>query len=163
MAQDFRLEQINQILERLTLDDIHYTNVRGKYSRVRSIIQKVAIISGALSATLTSSGIGVALTGSGAIIGLPISVVGSIIALLSIGLGVGVKSLSRKITKHDRTIQLIESKRSTISNLLSKALSDDKIDDLEFTLITHEFESYNNLRMEIRRKSISPSGSKTGI
>ena len=150
MGHQFRLDQVNQILEKLESDDLHYTGVRGRYSKV----------SGGLSAALTSAGVATMLIGPGAVVGLPVSVVGSIIALVSVGLGVGIKSLSRKITKHDRTIQLIESKKSTIANLLSKALSDDIVDEREFTIITHEFESYNNLRMEIRHKSGSKKSSK---
>ena len=159
-AQDFRLESINKILERLELDNTHYTNVRNRYSKVRSIIQKVAMLSGGASALLTSAGIATILTGPGVVIGAPISVVGSVVGTVSVGLGAVIKYLSRKITKHDRTIQLIESKKGTISNLMSKALSDNVIDEREYTLIIDENESYNTLRMQIRRRGDAKSSSK---
>jgi hypothetical protein len=63
------------------------------------------------------------------------------------------KKLTVKVSKHERTIQLIKSKQNSINDLVSKALSNDKIDEEEFTFIMSELSKYNTLKSEIRVKS----------
>ena len=152
-GSSFRLHKINSALGKLESEEEHYSHVRKKYARARSVFQKTAVIAGTLSAVLTASGIGTTLTGPGVIVGVPLSAVGGILGLLSAWCGVVTKRLSKKISKHEKTIQLAKSKANTINDLVSKALSDDVIDEREFELIMRECEKYSKLKSAIRQKS----------
>jgi len=132
----------------------HYEKVRKKYARVRSIIQGTAVVSGTLSAALTASGIGTSLTGPGILVGVPLSAIRGVFGLLSASCGVATKRLTKKVSKHEKTIQLIKSKHNSIVDLISKALHNNAIDEKEFTLIMTELDKYEFLKNEIRKTSV---------
>ena len=149
-GDNFRLQKINLVLYKFNEDYKHYEGVRKKYSRTRSIVQATAVTTGSLSAILTVSGIGTSLTGPGIIVGVPLSAIGGFFGLVSAVFGIATKKLTKKISKHERTIQLIKSKQNSIADIVSKALKDNKIDDKEFELILNEVEKYNKLKASIR-------------
>ena len=149
-GENFRLNKVNMVLSQLDDELKHYEKVRKKYARVRSLIHGTAVISGGLSAVLTASGIGTSLTGPGIIVGIPLSAVGGILGLFSATFGMATKRLTKKVSKHEKTIQLIKSKHNSIADLISKALRDNSINEKEFTLIMTELDKYEALKNEIR-------------
>ena len=63
------------------------------------------------------------------------------------------KKMSLKIEKHEMIAMLAVSTLSTISSLISKALSDNSISDEEYSLILLEFETFTRMKEELRIKS----------
>ena len=72
--------------------------------------------------------------------------------LFSTAVGVSSIKLNKKVTKHEKTISLAESKHLSVSRLVSKALNDGSISDVEFNLILREIENYYSLKGQLRRE-----------
>ena len=60
------------------------------------------------------------------------------------------KNVSRKVTKHEKTVTVCESKINSLKDRISKALADDRISDEEFNNILAEMEKYHELKKDIR-------------
>ena len=69
--------------------------------------------------------------------------------------------MSLKIEKHEKIAILAVSSLNTISSPMSKALTDDKISDEEYSLILLEFETFTRMIEDLRIKS-KTSVEKTG-
>ena len=63
--------------------------------------------------------------------------------------------MSLKIEKNEKVTVLAVSSLNTISNLISKALSDDSNSDEEYSLILLEFEIFTRMEEDLRIKSKS--------
>ncbi|XP_031569334.1 uncharacterized protein LOC116303863 [Actinia tenebrosa] len=151
-AKNFRLNKANLILAYLEGQTKHYEKVRKKYVRARSTLHKIAITSGSISVVLKGSGVATSLAGLGIIVGVPLAGVGAACGIISaVATGI-MKKLSTKISKHDTTIALSRAKVNTITDLVSKALRDRKIDDIEFSLILAEEDKYEKLKTDMRNK-----------
>ena len=61
--------------------------MRKKYNRARGICTKISVSGGFISVLLSASGLGTSLTGFGAVVGVPLGVVGGVFGGLSIGFG----------------------------------------------------------------------------
>ena len=72
-----------------------------------------------------------------------------------------IKKMSLKIEKHEEIAMLAVSALNTISNLISKALSDDSISDQEYSLILLKFETFTRKKDDLRIES-KTSLEKTG-
>ena len=116
------------------------------------MFHNVSITTGSLSVALATSGLATSLTGPGAIVGIPLGAVGGVCGIISAFSAGMMKKLSAKISKHDTTIALSRAKANTIADLVSKALRDGKIDDVEFSLILAEEEKYEKLKAEVSDK-----------
>jgi len=150
LAENFRLNKANLILAHLQQQTKHYESVRKGYARAQNILQKTSITTGSLSVVLTTSGIATSVTGPGVVVGIPLGAVGGLCGIISAVTASVAKKLSGKISKHDSTISLSRAKANTIADLVSKALRDRKIDDVEFSLILAEEGKYEKLKAEIR-------------
>ena len=153
-GESFRLQKINMILSELGAEAKHYDSVRKKYNKTRSVTHAIALSSGTLSALLTSSGIATSLTGPGIVVGIPLSAIGGLCGIISAVATVATKKLTQKVSKHEKTTILCKSKINTISDLISKALHNNRIDENEFALIMAESNKYEQLKNEIRQKSV---------
>ena len=151
-GENFRLHKVNTVLSQLGSEIKHYENVRKKYAKIRGILHKTAVAAGTLSVILTGSGVATSLTGPGIVVGVPLSAVGGLLGLISASCTVFTKKLTKKVTKHENTIQLAKSKENSISDLVSKALSNNQIDEKEFALIMSELQKYETLKSSIRVK-----------
>ena len=63
-----------------------------------------------------------------------------------------IKMMSLTIEKYEKIAMLAVSALNTISNLISKALSDDTISDEEYSLILLEFETFAEKKEDLRIK-----------
>ena len=88
----------------------------------------------------------------GAVAGAPLAGIASLIGIASTTAGVGSGRLNTKVTKHEKTISLAESKHLSVSRLVSKALTDGEVSDVEFNLILREIENYYSLKGQLRRE-----------
>ena len=101
---------------------------------------------------LTSASLATLLTGTGAIVGAPIAGIAAVMGLFSTTAGVSSERLNKKVTKHEKTVSLAESKHLSVSRLVSKALTDGSISDVEFNLILREIDNYYSLKGLLRRE-----------
>ena len=63
-----------------------------------------------------------------------------------------IKKMSLKIEKHENIAMVAVSALNTIRCLISKALSDDSISDEEYSLILLEFETFTQMKEDLRIK-----------
>lgn len=151
-AQSYRLRRIDEIREVIEKERDERVALSNKYGR------SVAAI-GAINTVLVLTAMGFGASGIAAfstIIAPPVAMILGGIALSAAPLIlVGVqanKTLSLKKEKHEKIKILAEAKLSTISDLVSKALTDGYVSDEEFSLILRELEKFNHKKEEIRTK-----------
>ena len=82
----------------------------------------------------------------GGLAGVPISGVAALFGLVAVAFGIVGKKLSRKISKHEKTISFAEAKNRT-NRLVSKSFNDGGISDSEFKLILNEIEQYYQMKV----------------
>ena len=99
------------------------------------------------------TGLGISLSGIGVIVGAPLAGFAGLLRFISTAMTVGGKRFNIKITKHEKTVSLVESSALSISKLISKALNDCRISDTEFNLILREVEQYHLLKKGLRSSS----------
>ena len=143
----FRLQQSCRVLENLEKEAKHYASVRKKYKRCYNLLSRISALSGTLSFCLSGSGVGTAFSG----VGLPLAAsLGLICGVVSVITGEAGKNVSRKVTKHEKTVSVCESKINSLKDRISKALVDDRISDEEFENILAEMSKYHELKKDIR-------------
>ena len=92
------------------------------------------------------------LTLIGTLAGAPLAGIAGLMGIASTAAGVSSIKLNTKVTKHEKTISLAESKHLSVSRQVSKALTDGSISDVEFNLILREIENYYSLKGQLRRE-----------
>ena len=110
----------------------------------------LAVGLGSLSVGLSSGALATALTGFGIVASPALAGVATICGLGSVGFAAASKRLERKVTKHEKIYTLAQAKRNSVNELVSKALADKQISDVEFRIITREVEKYHELKAAIR-------------
>ena len=83
-------------------------------------------------------------------IGASLAGISALMGITSTTAGVSSERLNKKVTKHEKTVSLAESKHISISRLVSKAMSDGEVSDVEFNLILREIENYYSLKGQLR-------------
>ena len=149
-AEDFRLKKISDLLKELSDEVEHYRQVAKKYKRSHSIMHTSAVGLGSLSVGLSSGALATALTGFGIVASPALAGVATVCGLASVGFAAVSKRLNRKVTKHEKIHTLALAKRNSVNELVSQALADKQISDIEFRVITREVEKYHELKAEIR-------------
>ena len=159
---DYRLKKISDCQKELENEISHYRRISKKYKRTKTIINAFAATTGVLTVVLSSAGLATSVTGIGVIAGAPIAGIAAVMGLTSTAASVGSGRLNKKVTKHEKTISLAESQHLSVSRLVSKAMIDGEVSDLEFNLILREIDKYNSLKSQLRRevKKIENSSDK---
>ena len=156
-AEDFRLKKINDLLKELSDEVEHYRQVAKKYKRSHSMVHTSAVGLGSLSVGLSSGALATALTGFGIVASPALAGVATVCGLASVGFAATSKRLNRKVTKDEKIYTLALAKRNSVNELVSKALTDKQISDVEFAIITREVEKYHTLKAEIRAGGRQPA------
>ena len=146
----FRLQQSCRVLENLEKEAKHYASVRKKYKRCYNLLSRTSTLSGTLSFCLSGSGVRTAFSGVGLPLAASLGGLGLICGVLSVITGEAGKNVSRKVTKHEKTVSICESKINSLKDRISKALADDRISDEEFENILAEMSKYNEMKKDIR-------------
>ena len=146
----FRLQQSFRVLENLEKEAKHYASVRKKYKRCYNLLSRTSTLSGTLSFCLSGSGVGTAFSGVGLPLAASLGGLGLICGVLSVITGEAGKKVSRKVTKHEKTVSVCESKINSLKDRISKALADDRISDEEFENILGEMSKYHEMKKDIR-------------
>ena len=148
----FRLQQSCRVLENLEKEAKHYSSVRKKYKRCYNFLSRISTSSGTLSFCLSGSGVGTAFSGVGLPLTASLGGLGLICGVVSVITGEAGKKVSRKVTKHEKTVSVCESKINSLKDRISKALTDDMLSDEEFNKILAEMDKYHEMKKDIRRK-----------
>ena len=90
------------------------------------------------------------MTGVGIVASPALTGVASFCGFAAVGFDTVSDRLERKVIKHENTYTLALAKRNSVNELVSKALADKQISDVEFTIITREVERYYELKDAIR-------------
>ena len=146
----FRLQESCRVLENLEKEAKHYSSVRKKYKRCYNLLSRTSTLSGTLSFCLSGSGVGTAFSGVGLPLAASLGGLGLICGVVSVITGEAGKKVSRKVTKHEKTVSVCESKINSLKDRISKALADDRISDEEFENILAEMSKYNEMKKDIR-------------
>ena len=149
-AEDFRLKKINDLLKELSDEAEHHRQVAKKYKRSHSFVHTSAVGLGSLSVRLSSGALAKALTGFGIVASPALAGVATVCGLASVGFAAVSKRLNRKVAKREKIYTLALAKRNSVNELVSKALTDKQISDVEFAIITREVEKYHELKTAIR-------------
>ena len=151
-CQSYRLQKINAIQSVLEDEREKRYNLSKKYHRAVKVINNIDSALMTVSVGLSVAGVGILST---------IIVVPAVIIMETTALGAGVLSIvggqcnkmfMRKAEKHEKIKVIAETKLDTINELVSKALSDNKISDEEYTLIRSELIKFRKMKEEIRSK-----------
>ena len=156
-AEDFRLKKINDLHKELSDEVEHYRQVAKKYKRAHSIVHRSAVGLGSLSVGLSSGALATALTGFGIVASPALAGVATVCGLASVGFAATSKRLNLKVTKHEKIYTLALAKRNSVNELVSQALADKQISDIEFRIITREVEKYHKLKAAIRAGGGQPA------
>ena len=149
---DYRLKKISDCQKELENEISHYRRISKKYKRAKTIINAFVASTGVLTAVLSSASFATFVTGIGAIIGAPIAGIAALLGTASTAASVGSERLNTKVTKHEKTVSLAESKHLSVSRLVSRALTDGSISDVEFNMILREIDNYYSLKGQLRRE-----------
>ena len=103
---------------------------------------------------MSAGGIGTGLTGVGLPVAISLGALGGICAVVSVITGGLVKSISKNVAKHEKTVSVCQANLNTKKDIVSKGLEDNKISAEEFHLIKAEVEKYQNMKKSIRRKHV---------
>ena len=153
-GDNFRLKQCADWLSLLEKDLQDCEKIYKKYKRARSALLNLSTGSGTLSVALCGGGLGTGLTGVGLPVSIALGVVGGVCALTSVATASLAKAVSGKVSKHEKTVSVCQAKINTIKDVVSKALTDNKISHEEFVLIKSEYEKYYEMKRSIREKNI---------
>ena len=149
---DYRLTKISDCQKELENEISHYRRISKKYKRAKTIINAFAAATGVLTVVLSTASLATLLSGIGTLAGVPIAGIATLMGITSTAAGVSSERLNTKVTKHEKTVSLAESKHLSVSRLVSKALTDGSISDVEFHLILREIENYYSLKGQLRRE-----------
>ena len=149
-GKTFRLQQSCRVLENLEKEAKHYASVRKKYKRCYNVLTRISTSTGTLSFCLSGSGVGTSFSGVGIPLAATLGGLGLICGVASVIAGEAGKKVSRKMTKHEKTVSVCESKINSLKDRISKALADDMISDEEFENILAEMGKYHEMKKDIR-------------
>ena len=150
-GKTFRLQQSCRVLENLEKEAKHYASVRKKYKRCLNVLSRISTSTGTLSFCLSGSGVGTAFSGVGLPLAASLGGLGLICGVVSVIAAASAKKVSRKVTKHEKTVSVCESKIDSLKDRISKALADDRLSDEEFENILAEMSKYHEMKKDIRR------------
>ena len=148
----FRLKKIRDCQKELENEISHYQRQVKKYKRAHAIAHTSSTLTGFSATVLSSTGLTVSLSGIGVIAGTPLAGIAALLGFSSTAMTIGSKKMNTKITKHKKTVSLAESSQLSISKLISKAMNDGQISDVEFNLILREVEQYHSLKNGLRKE-----------
>ena len=147
-GQNYRLQKISEIEQTLIRERDVRKSLYKKYKRGLNITDGVD--TALISTSVIMAGIGLA---------VPVLLPLEIAAIVCGTLGVSVKFVRRKlhlkVEKHDQIRTMAVSKLNSISDLVSKALQDGQISEVEFKTILNELEKYNSLKQGFKKNSRS--------
>ena len=144
-GQNYRLQKICEIEKTLINERDTRKGLYKKYKRGMNITDGVD--TGLISTSVILAGVGLT---------APFMLPLEIAAIVCGSLGVCVKLIRRKLhaksQKHYEIETLAKSKINSIEQIISKALNDGEISELEFKVVLDELEKFNKMKDDIHSK-----------
>ena len=152
-GHSYRLKIIREIQAFLEEEIKNREAFSKKYFRIAKAVYVVDV--SLISITVGAEGTAAVLvsTGVGAPFALALGISGAVIGIVSIFGSIFSKKATTKAEKHLKIKTLAVAKLDTIASHVSKALTDDFINDEEFKLIMEEMNKYKVLKEDIRNKT----------
>jgi len=150
LDQYFRLQEISRLRKELEDEKAKHSKVYKKYNRWINTLcaTDTTLLSASMIMGIGGVGLLSTIIATPIVIGLEAAALGC--GLLSIAGKFASRRLSVKAKKHDQIKVLADSKLNTISDHVSKALSDGKISEEEYHKIVGEIQKYSQMKSEIR-------------
>jgi hypothetical protein len=155
----FRLNKISDIQHFLENNIKERRSLNKKYSKASKILNVTEVGLTTASIGMGSVGIGLLATVIAAPITLGLEIAAIVAGSSSVLCKVINRKLIKKAQKHKEIKILAQAKLNTILDLISKAISDNKISDEEFTLILNEYVKFQTMKEQI----IEHSANKTKV
>jgi hypothetical protein len=151
--QRFRLDRTAALQAYLQQEVETRKQLSKKYRRALNTINGISVGSAFVGLSLEVGGLTLLTTGIGALPGIVLSGIGAGAFAIDLACGQIIRKLSRKLEKHCAIQQTAHVKLNSINKLVSTALVDCSISDVEFRLISDEVEKYDQLKESIRSKA----------
>ena len=148
----FRLSEITNIRNTLQDEAAKRVRLRQKYKTAYVISHALNTGVCVVASVTTAGAVGTLAAGVGAIAALPLGIISLAAGAVGLVGSATQKILLKKLEKHNRILALSEAKLCTIDRLVSKALKDSFVSDLEFDAIQEEMADYRAKRREIQIK-----------
>ena len=152
-GHEYRLRSCQKILENIEGDAKHYSSTLKKYTRSRNIFSHLTGVTTGASVVLSASGLGTGMTGIGIPIGASLGALGGICGMLGLGFGLASKNMSKKVAKHVDNVARAKATINSINTVVSKAMRDGVISDVEYKIVTSIDNVYNKRMASIRRST----------
>ena len=153
-GHEYRLRSCQKILENIEVDAKHYSSTLKKYTRSRNIFSHLCGVTTGASVVLSASGIGTGMT----VVGIPVAValgsLGGLCGMLGLGFGLASKNMSKKVGKHVDNVARAKATIGAINAVVSKAMRDGVISDVEYKIVTNIDNVYNK-RIASNRRSVN--------
>ena len=153
-GHEYRLRSCQKILENIEGDAKHYSSTLKKYTRSRNIFSHLCGVTTGAFVVLSASGIGTGITIVGLPIGIALGSLGGLCGMLGLGFGFASKNMSKKVGKHVDNVARAKATIGAINAVVSKAMRDGVISDVEYKIVTNIDNVYNK-RMASNRRSVN--------
>ena len=149
-ASAYRLQKINDVQRILEEERDKRETLSKKYHRSVKIIDGIDTVLVTVTMGLGVAGVGLLTTviAAPAVLGMEVATL--VTGLLSIAGKYSSRKLTLKAEKHEKVKVLAEAKLNTISDHISKALTDGIVSDEEFTLILSELNKFREMKGTFR-------------
>ena len=158
-GHEYRLRSCQKILENIEGDAKHYGSTLKKYTRSRNIFSHLCGVTTGASVVLSASGLGTGMTGIGIPIGASLGALGGLCGMLGLCFCLASKNMSKKVSKHVDNVVRAKATINSINSVVSKAMRDGVISDVEYKIVTNIDNVYNK-RIASNRRSVNPEDLK---
>jgi len=148
----WRLSEISQIREQLRQDSINRSKTRKKYKKFYSAVYGVGALTSTAAGLCTAGSLICLSTGVGSVAAVPLGATALGLGCISGSSSVIMKTISKKLNKHECLETLARNRFDTISGITSQALIDGQFSNEEFKLVLKERDSYQKSVTELRSK-----------
>ena len=149
LSQKYRLASISEIQSNLKKEIETHTKTLSKYQKTYNIVNGISVTAGSLaggSSIVTLSSI------ANPLITIPSASVSAILGSIAFVTGVWNRILLNKVKKYEEYLSTAQAKLNSIQKKLSRSLDDNKITAEELVTCIEEYEGYQKLEQEIRKK-----------
>ena len=147
-GQNYRLQKISEIEQTLIKERDTRQALYKKYKK--GINLSDGIDTTLISGSIIIGGIGIAIP-----LLLPLEVGAAVVGITGICVKFIRRRLHIKAMKHYEIKTLAESKLNSVKDIVSKALQDGKISEIEFKTVLDEMEKYHDLKDSVRQSKNS--------
>ena len=159
-AQEFRIAEIRRLKDMLHTEAAKRKKLYKRYKKLNGICIVTSHSFTGVLTVMSLVGIGAFATAVGSPIAVALELTAAGGGLLSLISNLIAVKFENKAEKHERIGTLALSKANSIDDLVTRALEDNHITDVEFQLIMKENEKFNEMK-KLLRKNLDLDRTKT--